>query len=64
MNIIESLKKEPEKWIQTECTLKHKSGTAIWTGNGIFFINTFPSHDLSPCCIYGKYPRLYFCTNI
>ena len=33
MNIIESIKQEPEKWKQTECTFNHENGARIWTAN-------------------------------
>lgn len=31
--IISSLEKEPEKWKQGECTIKHKNGVEIWIAN-------------------------------
>lgn len=44
MNVIESIRNEPEKWTQTEHTFNHENGAQVWTSNlPIFDTNMYPS---------------------
>ncbi len=56
MNVIESIYNEPEKWTQTDYTLKHIDGAQVWTSNlPVFNTNMYPSVSIS---LLNKY-KLY-----
>lgn len=43
MDIIQSIREEPQKWKQREHTIDHDDGLKIWTANGLSFYNTYPN---------------------
>ncbi len=41
--LVRLLEAPNERWLFSEYTAKHvRSGTQIWTGNSILFVNTYP----------------------
>ena len=41
MNLIESIRNEPEKWRAKEHYLEHECGAKLWTANGSSFCNPY-----------------------
>lgn len=35
--------KNPDEWNVGECTIDHSSGIRLWRGNGVFFLQLYPS---------------------
>jgi hypothetical protein len=39
----------PTKWTQTHCTFNSKE-ISIWTGNGVFFVDSYPNTGMFGIC--------------